>query len=508
MRWIVLILAVMLVTPAWAGEIIYVDDDAALGGDGTCWETAYRFLQDGLADANKFEGEVEIRVAQGIYAPDRRLGHSDRESTFRFSNGLSLYGGFAGIEAADPNACDTETYKTILSGDLWENDKEVNDPWDLWQESTRDDNSYQIITIVDIGDSTIDGFVILGAVDYAAIYVESSHLQINSCTFTGNSGKAIWSDASTLSINHCSFQENCGYGVMLDKSDTWMIGCSFIRNYGEGMWIDGGFARLNNCSFMRNYGKTGGGIYNRGSSRLNNCLFVGNSAYESGGGLYNRGEVTLENCVFVGNSTVSNGYGGGVFNAFSSAITLSNCILWMDTAGMSSDEIYSISENVLISYSNIERCGGSGFTWDTTFGQDLGGNIDVDPCFVDIGCRNDNGTPDELWDDIFAIGDYHLKSEIGHWDTSLNRWIQDNVTSPCIDAGDPESATLYEGIPNGGRLNMGMYGGTIEASQSQRSHVGINGDINTDGKVDVQDIQIQLDYWFRDANYTIIISES
>jgi hypothetical protein len=40
------------------------------------------------------------------------------------------------------------------------------------------------------------------------------------------------------------------------------------------------------------------------------------------------------------------------------------------------------------------------------------------------------------------------------------------VTSPCIDAGDPASPIGQEPFPNGGRINMGAYGGTAEASLS------------------------------------------
>jgi hypothetical protein len=40
------------------------------------------------------------------------------------------------------------------------------------------------------------------------------------------------------------------------------------------------------------------------------------------------------------------------------------------------------------------------------------------------------------------------------------------VTSPCIDAGDPASACGNEPIPNGGRINMGAYGNTAQASKS------------------------------------------
>ena len=77
------------------------------------------------------------------------------------------------------------------------------------------------------------------------------------------------------------------------------------------------------------------------------------------------------------------------------------------------------------------------------------GNIDADPLFAD---------PDN--------GDYHLKSQIGRWDPDSEAWISDDVTSPCIDAGDPGSAVGLEPNPNGSVINMGAYGGTARASKS------------------------------------------
>ena len=63
-------------------------------------------------------------------------------------------------------------------------------------------------------------------------------------------------------------------------------------------------------------------------------------------------------------------------------------------------------------------------------------------------------------------GDFHLKSETGRWDPEAGVWVKDDVTSPCIDAGDPEADFENEPEPNGRRVNMGAYGNTAEASKS------------------------------------------
>ena len=75
------------------------------------------------------------------------------------------------------------------------------------------------------------------------------------------------------------------------------------------------------------------------------------------------------------------------------------------------------------------------------------GNINGDPLFVDP-----NG------------GDYHLRSRRGRYWPEHDVWVLDQVTSPCIDGGDPSAETLDEPEPNGGKINMGAYGGTVQAS--------------------------------------------
>lgn len=60
--------------------------------------------------------------------------------------------------------------------------------------------------------------------------------------------------------------------------------------------------------------------------------------------------------------------------------------------------------------------------------------------------------------------DYHLKSKYGRWNGKS--WVTDSVSSPCIDAGDRSSDYSKELANNGGRLNIGRYGNTDQASKS------------------------------------------
>ena len=151
-----------------AGDVIYVDDDANVGGDGQTWETAYKYLQDALDDALT---DDQIWVAEGTYKPDdddanHPDGTGDREATFQLINGVGIYGGFAGSEdpcTFDLGELDFVTNETILSGDLDGNDVDVNDPCDLQTEPTRGENSYHVVTgSYTDANTVLDGFTITG----------------------------------------------------------------------------------------------------------------------------------------------------------------------------------------------------------------------------------------------------------------------------------------------------------------------------------------------------------
>jgi len=137
-----------------------------------------------------------------------------------------------------------------------------------------------------------------------------------------------------------------------------------------------------------------------------------------------------------------------------------------------------------ISYCNFE--GGRDRIWGGGTVNWGPGNIDTDPCFARLG----------NWQ---TEGDYHLKSQAGRWDANEGLWTRDDVTSPCIDAGDIYSTIGYEPFPNGGRINIGAYGGTAEASKSYFGRpvceTIVAGDINGDCEVNFKDFALMALHW-------------
>jgi hypothetical protein len=115
---------------------------------------------------------------------------------------------------------------------------------------------------------------------------------------------------------------------------------------------------------------------------------------------------------------------------------------------------------------------------DVQGGWEGDGNIDADPLFAALGRWTDPSSAASQVSVLsgrlgWVAGDYHLKSQGRRWSPRDASWVSDNVTSPCIDAGDPASALLNEPLTSpidstgavvNTRIDMGAYGGTVEAS--------------------------------------------
>lgn len=188
------------------------------------------------------------------------------------------------------------------------------------------------------------------------------------------------------------------------------------------------------------YGERAGGIYCVASCpTIANCLIVGNRAmlspYSGGAVFCKDSRPIFSNCTMAGN--YGRGSSGAAFYCLNSGPVLINSILCDNlSVSLYADDL----SDVTVSYCMIE--GG----WP---GQD---NLDLDPMFVMPGFWAD---PAELnrWTEpwrteaVWVDGDYHLVEG-----------------SPCIDAGDPSASADSEPDPNGGRINVGTYGGTDQAS--------------------------------------------
>jgi hypothetical protein len=323
----------------------------------------------------------------------------------------------------------------------------------------------------------------------------NSNPVVSGCTFVANSttlfgpgfGGAVYNEDCNSTFDYCTFRDNLsstGGGGMYNRDSSPMLtNCIF-----EGNWSDlfgGGFDTVGEsskpivigCTFIGNSADERGGGTSNGSSSLTliNCIFINNSAMDGGGGMYSCSgrNISVSNCTFYGNQAPNGNL--LVCSCSPSNVHFTNSILWDG-----GKEIWNPPGSIItLTYSDVY--GGRMSAYDPCESIIWGeGNIEADPCFADP-CN----------------GDYHLKSQAGRWDANSESWVRDDVTSPCIDAGNPGCSLGDEpNDSNNVRINMGAYGGTAEASKSPPYWRSI-ADMTNNWIVDSNDLKVFCGYWLQ-----------
>ena len=232
----------------------------------------------------------------------------------------------------------------------------------------------------------------------------------------------------------------------------------------------------------------GGGVgpvvsFTRGEDA--NCVLAGfvitgGRGQSAGAILCSASSPTIANCLIAGNR-VTDPNGAAVYCTDSDAAFV-NCTISGNHASHQGAALYLVNSGAVVVNSIV--CGNTPgeiltrgarlplIRYTTVAGGWLGqGCVNADPLFAGAGYWTVPGKPDVMVgpDDpraAWIMGDYHLQSQIGRHDPRAREWVLDRATSPCIDAGDPGSPAGPEPSPNGGVINMGVYGGTAEASKS------------------------------------------
>jgi hypothetical protein len=236
-------------------------------------------------------------------------------------------------------------------------------------------------------------------------------------------------------------------------------------------------ATISHCIISGN-GPCGGIVMKDCDGTITNCLITDNTTFLSCGTF----PVIFGCNGLIKNCTIANNISGIVVGT----ARIENCIIYNNEGpqvGVSSGGTASIS------YSNIQG-GLNSITGEGVVDWGLG-NMDVDPGFVRLGYWVSE--PLELIE-----GDYHLRSEGWMWYQEGGSWTYDKyMTSPCVDAGNPNTALGEElmAVPRDPdnewavnvRINMGAYGGTVQASMPPRGWTLLY-DLDNNGTVDSLDL--------------------
>jgi len=465
--------------PGGPDGVIHVKNGAGGAQNGETWFDAVYTLGAAVAAAAGPTNEIWVANA-----------HEKVITDISIATNLSIYGGFVG---------DPVTGETLRS-----------------QRSTANvtalDGNYST-RLFDITDGTVvlDGLTITngieasGQVGHGIRAIGHDSITIASCVIAENGlhdnrdGGGLYVSGGTAYICDTTFEGN-------SKGHGTQGGGIYAAGNASVTIADSVFTNNHNYGAAVGRQSQGGAIY-LSSATLNvtNTIFTGNkvgdqaSESQGGGVLYaNTGsEAYFKNCVFYDNGNDAgfgvNGPNGGVFHLNGSSpyptVTVENCTIAFNIAdstiygGMAyvgcgyfiainsimeqneadtsiasvGDEIYATgtASYVHMSFSNITGTngnyvvngGGATITWDS-------GVIVSNPAFA-------------------GDTDFHLKSIGGRWNPVTSAFVFDAETSPCVDSGDPSSDFSQELSPNGGRVNMGAYGNTAEASKPFLSTVTI-----------------------------------
>lgn len=367
-------------------------------------------------------------------------------------------------------------------------------------------------TVIDANDpaGTHRGFYFHSAEDANSI--------ISGLTITGGygayEGGGIKCVSSSPTIANCIIRNNRakdhGGGIYCGNNSNPLIkNCLITENsfspygYGAGIYcFNNSSPTILNCIITNNvvlgnsepgHGRHGGGICCWGFSATTssnpivaNCIISGNIAEHRGGGVYAYwSNPVFVNCTIVGNQA----YEGGGAGSFREAnLALYNCIV-RDNIAEIGNQIALINTSRLwdweeitemtVSNSNIEGWLLDEDVWvDPNMILNAGpGNIDVDPNFVDAGRWDDANTPTDPNDDFFVVGNYHLKPGSG-----------------CIDAGDNAFVPGISTIDIDGEARIANAIVDMGADEVYFSPA----DFNTDGLVDIVDLQAIATEWLSD----------
>lgn len=233
----------------------------------------------------------------------------------------------------------------------------------------------------------------------------------------GNSrGGAVYAeDVAPLTVVSNTFEHNYSYADPTGDEHDPRGGVVFLAGPSLSAAFDDSSAISNTAA--QTY-VSGGFWLNDGTADLTRQLLAHGEgpAFTVAGGV-----ATLVNC------TIADHTGWGITNG-GGTVSVRNTIAWNNTAGGIHDAdtvTYTLSQEAHVGV----------------------GNLVDDPLFV-----------------YASAADYHVQSKGGSWHGGA--WLADAQQSPAIDAGDPADPHALEPSPNGGRVNLGVYGNTVQASKS------------------------------------------
>lgn len=254
-----------------AARILYVNAAAPAGQGGTSWVDAFDNLHSALASAQPGD---EIWVTLGIYRPTTT---GDSAASFVIPDGVQVYGGFAGTEAARTQRSLAVNPSILDGGGI----------------------ARHVVRSTAGKFSVLDGFTIqdghgIGGPEGgkgAGVFLDGSELSLSQCTIQDHQGEAgsVFVRGGSPSLQRCRISQNnanSGVAGLLVKAGAQVraTDCGFISNdspFGGASAIavlDSSSILLVNSILSDNFGISGALVVeDRAQADILNATFFGNS---------------------------------------------------------------------------------------------------------------------------------------------------------------------------------------------------------------------------------------
>jgi predicted outer membrane repeat protein len=421
--------------------ILYVNNQAAPGGDGSSWANAVKELADAIQiDGCNAANFKEIWVAKGTYKPmynaqNLTAAGDPKHYAFVINLPLKIYGGFSGTETSRSQRSWQDSL-TILDGSL---DASTN----VYHTLIFAHNSYSAV---------LDGITVTNGRASSTSY--GSYLMLSNSFVFAYKGGGIYICGNTApSITNCSITgngaSNVGGGIFIeDGSGVKLYNCSITNNYasglgqseGGGLYMGAGGAIITNCAFKGNQAWNKGGAFmanQDGTSYLTNCLFSGNKIMSGASGVNPGGaaiNITGSAKVNLLNTTIAGNYSPTLSAAVQVENTslhpvLENCIVWGNRQG-SNPVNWQLVNTCIVKSSLVEEGFPAGNGGSAT-------NISTsDPLFYLPYTGTDVNTPS-------LAGDYNIPANSPARDSGTTSYYMGGSGSPS--ANDLLSYNRIEG---------------------------------------------------------------
>ncbi len=249
---------------------------------------------------------------------------------------------------------------------------------------------------------------------------------------TGTAAYGLWVTGDWFQVENFSCTGAVSSGILIDGDHVTLQGGRSFLNGGDGIKVSGDYPQIRNMLVYKNLG-AGIRLISSYSSTLENNTCTANRTREihlEDSGLNGSSDAVLRN-----NVAWATGTGGQI------AIFVEP----ESQTGFDSDynDLFASAPAQVGYWNSATRATFSAWT-----GASAGdpNSISANPLFV-------------------GGGNYRLQSTNASYKPGLG-WIADGSNSPGLDRGDPLSACGLESAPGGGRINLGAFGNTVDASRS------------------------------------------